>query len=953
MVPELPDFLVDRVFPGRDRILLADFHRPELAVVNLQGNVTERFRLPEMRRIDALLILGDELAVCDGLSRKLLVYSFGKPGESLTLRLSRDLPSAALIIAMARFGEQFLLLDKSYCQLRIWDRDWRETRVLGSRHGYLKLDEDRLGMEFPEDLLVDGRECWLADSGNRRVLRLYSGLEHAVSFDLPEHPARLLLADRENVYLADYCNRVMVLNRRYGYLSSLENPGGLDLQTAGSAEKTVWAVNGEGGMAAFTLPGIDSEQALKEQNKPYMLARFLLDRGREAEARGLLGDSSWPLPELGMFVDRPGEEKLYGVLESAFIGMKEAVTCLRSEIMDLAAGLYAFYQNLPLAEEPEEMSLQKHEQALRLVEKINALRGLYQEIRSGRDALPPASEPGNALGRFLADRRETLLQEISLSELEIEKLLGRFQSGEMARALAFYWLLREELEALFAEDAAQSVNLLGGRHLNQVLGGFYYQVALIHQRRGDWEQCREFLNKEVALYPKRVSVFLHYIDLLLEKGENENALKMLEKIKDQETEGVNFKFFQVLSALGDKEKAAWHLKREWELFPNRLDVLQHLAALEDLDDRQFAELSAEIINRPGLAIDLRLNLARAWLARGRLKEAEALVDGELSAFPENRQAEMLKLEIMLAGDGDRPEISKLAGRLSGDQPGLNLLRARAYFALGDREQGLLYLQREREGYPRRLDYLPVLVKNTETGQNWSTEVLADIHGHPGMRIDLCLQVAHAFWGKKLLKEAEAWVDQELEAFPENPRAAAFKLELLLARGAKSTDLVLLADRIEGRHAGAELLRARVFSTLGKTLGSWQAYQRYLLAEDRETAYCPEMLELLNEIELTAAEMAELSAGLEKIRDEQIRRELALYLELGAGNLTQPPAVYLESRFQPLAERHFLNRARVLWKEGEVNATLDLLEEILRFNPGHKQVMALLDEIVAFLESMNS
>lgn len=950
MAPDLSGFVIDRVFPGRDNILLADYSGPELARTDLQGKVIERCRLPNAQRIDSMLVLGNELAVCAGVNHKLLVYSFGEPGQAITLRLARDLPLGSRIVSMALLGNQFLLLDKSYCQLRIWDRDWREMRVLGSRHGYLKLAEERLGMEFPEDLLVDGRECWLADSGNRRVLRLDGGLENSVAFELPEHPVRLLMADRENVYLADYYNRVMVLSRRYGYLGSLDSPDGIDLQTAGSVEKLVWATAESDKLAAISLPVIDVEQALREQAKPGKLARFLLDQGREAETWPLLEQSAWPLPELGIFVGRPGEEKLNSFLSAALENIRQTIARLRSEIMELAAGLYAFYQNLPLASEPEEMSPQRHMQALRLVEKIAELRGQYREINDGKSELPSASEPGKTLRGFLAGRRDALLQEIAVSEQQIAKLLVRFQSGEMARSLSYYWLLREELELLFAGDSAERENLLAGRHLNQVLGSFYYQVALFYQRRGDWDNCREFLNKEVGLYPKRVSVFLHYIDLLLEKGDYENALEMLEKIRDKETEGVNFKFFQVYSALGEKEKAGRHLSREWELFPNRLDILFHLAGQEELDDRHFDELTAEIMNRPGLAIDLRLNVARAFKARGRLKEAAIWLESELAAFPENRQAEMLKLEMLLAQAGDREEIKRLADRLSGDQPGLNLLRARAFFALEDREKGLLFLHREREAYPRRLDYLPVLVKNTETEENWSAEILADLPGHPGLRINLCLQVAQAFWGKRLLKEAEAWLDQEIESFPENPRAEAFKLELLLACNGNRQEIAVLAERIKGRHAGAELLRARAFAVVGSKNAAWQAYQRYLLIQQEQTAHCPEMLDLLNEIELTVPEMHELSDELKKISDEQIRLELELYFELGQDKPPKAPAVYLASRFRPLAEKHFLKRARDLWNQGETTACLDLLEEILHFNPGHQQVMVLLDEIEAFLQS---
>jgi len=535
-------------------------------------------------------------------------------------------------------------------------------------------------------------------------------------------------------------------------------------------------------------------------------------------------------------------------------------------------------------------------------------------------------------------------------EDEIDTLLAKFQAGEAARLFSVYWLARDEAEMLFPEMEFDKTILPAGSFLPHILGNLYHQVAMIYYRRGDWSLCEDFLNKEVTLYPKKESILLQHVDLLLERGESEKALQMLEKFREKEREGVNFKFYQVYSALGEKEKAQCYLSREWELFPNRLDILPHLAAQEELDEKQFNELTAEIIDRPGLDIDVRLNVARAFLARGRLKEAGAWVASELAAFPENRRAEMLKLEILLAADEDREEISRLAGRLSSDQPGLNLLRARAFFALEDREKGLFYLQREREAYPRRLDYLPVLVKNTETEENWSAEMLADMPGHPGLRIDLCLQVAHAFWKKRLLKEAEAWLDQELKAFPENHGAEAFKLELLLAHNGNRQEISLLVERVKGQHAGAELLRARAYAAVGSKTAAWQAYQRYLLTQQGETARCPEILDLLNEIELPAPEAVELESGLERIPDEEIRRELELYFELRQDKPPKPPAVYLASRFRPLAKKNFLSKARALWKQGEITAGLVLCEEILRFNPGHKQVMALLDEIEGFLNS---
>lgn len=190
-----------------------------------------------------------------------------------------------------------------------------------------------------------------------------------------------------------------------------------------------------------------------------------------------------------------------------------------------------------------------------------------------------------------------------------------------------------------------------------------YAAAETSWRQGDYERCREALEKVLLRDPNHRNSLLLSADVALETDRPEEAVETLRRLAalDPQDAEAAYRLGVALEAVGDVAAALPYLRQAVEFDPTNPKYADAVPEAE----RQLTELKEQA----GDTTDADFAAALAEWEAGRDEAANRLVTGFLTKHPDHVEANILKAEIDLAaglGDDALQRMDRLAVRYPHD-----------------------------------------------------------------------------------------------------------------------------------------------------------------------------------------------------------------------------------------------------------------------------------------------
>jgi tetratricopeptide (TPR) repeat protein len=654
------DIRVGKVYPWKDSLLVYNESGGKILQLSGSGEIIQRLSLKEIadiKRIDTVFIYEENMLIADSLGNKLfrLTIAAGEDGK-LTIGAVNEYPQATgtIIVAAVKVGEHYWLLDKGKCQIHVCDKDFKEMKTIGSRMGYIyEYDEDtmpRLGFEFPEDMAQDGERIVVSDSGNKRLVVLNPEGKQLDVIKLPEFPYKIIRMDGERLVVSDFDRTVMMVSLKYGfvYKEEIDTPVDFFPSVYHRQRHIVGSENKE--LVELIIDDTPLEELAEKAENRLVSMKIKVDKNEIPEARKLVDQYPELLPEYAAYYYDETEsiaarltDYINQTVDTAF---KENEN-LKTEIAALSLEFVKKYKTIPDSEDQEAAHIEKEHVRHQLFLSIKMYRRNLYLVASLKQKINKYSSVLEVLKGLLAQRFEELEKKLSKVMQRVEEHLVPFNDREILDSIVDYWLLEEEEQILFVGWGLRYQKLFDGKFLLGILNDFYSNVATLFFKRNNVEQYIAFSDRELTMFPDKMGIFNSFVLRLLGMGKNDDVLRMLGKISDQNKENVNYFRYRVYLAQGNTDKAFFHLKKELELYSHRVNLIPELIQLNKLNAEEIQCYITNILDKTGQSIDGNLHVAEAFNNIGDFVKAELYTDRELDLFPENKRAILLKETLMV------------------------------------------------------------------------------------------------------------------------------------------------------------------------------------------------------------------------------------------------------------------------------------------------------------------
>ncbi|MCX6583379.1 MAG: hypothetical protein NT166_24645 [Candidatus Aminicenantes bacterium] len=587
----------------------------------------------------------------------------------LTDNAAFHLPNGSIIAAAAANDNHYFLLDKGLCLIRIYDKERKEIKTVGSRMGY-RCDEpepgkQRLGFEFPEDMILHRDRILVSDSGNKRLVVLDNNWKLEKVITLPEFPYKFIFCDQDRVVVSDFDRSVMTVSLKYGFLSMTELDFPVDFSSAFCYGRTC-RVAGENTGAQenevneqwlLEMPEMPAAALAEEAGNFPALMRIMMAENAEnpiavAEAREIALNHEELLPEyarlIGQQTDGEVENRLTAYVEKTIHAAATKNEDAKEEIAKLSFEFIKKYKAIPNSSDTEAANIDKENIRRHLFLKLKDFRSRLKQIVALKNTLQEVTglpKPLKVLTDFVEKRFQVVKQGIETNLKGIEDNLRNFNEPDILNFIVHYWLFSEEERILYGVPGFNYEKLFGDRFLLAILNNFYYSIAELFLSRHKIEEYISFSEREVAMYPDKMDIFKQFLNKLLHLGKYDDVLRMLKKFPDPNKEDVNYFYYRVYLEKGDADNAFNHLKKELDLYSHRVDLIPELIELNKLTPDQVQHYIDGILEKSPQAIDMHLYAARSFQKTGDDEKAEFYLDRELELFPENKAAILLKHDL--------------------------------------------------------------------------------------------------------------------------------------------------------------------------------------------------------------------------------------------------------------------------------------------------------------------
>lgn len=579
----------------------------------LEGPNHEAVRLEGALHIDRVFIVGQDIILVDW--RKRQVWRFTPQTGQLSLcEWAGELYASAM--AKNPRGET-VLLNRFMSRLVFLDSSDRITRTLGTRLGVSS--EERLGFEWPEDACFspDFQKVLVADSGNDRLLRIDTATGGFLSLELPVSPMYILHDGPEGWLVSDGADALVWGNDKQGPLIC-ERDHPLVCCRIIRVNGSVFSADESGnwGRLAVKMPQLQNHRLFPAARLIVQLADSTVQKPQELlselDLNGLLSIVKY---------SAKGAALVAGLSSGQLKPFATDPESLWPELLDHSLSLYLLGKEGKVSHESEQNRIQRAINGYRLKK---CLSGMITELRQWLKLCTRLTELTGSADHPATD----ILQQITQNARDAvdsirDNLDGRTEvpdDRELISMLLRYVIARKVLNALNQDLRVKPVLVLN-RSLVKTLEQFDLLVADLHYQYGDLQRFKELYEWELEAHPNQTNLEEKFLHMLFKVADLDAIEQRLNKSTNQRKQHLNAQLSLLYEKRGDTRKAAQFLRRELDLFPNRLDLLVRLVELDSLDDGELdARLSRALLGRSG-QIDTDYHLGRIHLQRGKIREA--------------------------------------------------------------------------------------------------------------------------------------------------------------------------------------------------------------------------------------------------------------------------------------------------------------------------------------------
>ncbi len=574
------------------------------------------------------------------------------------------LPIGSIITAAAANDNHYFLLDKGLCLIRIYDREFNEIKTVGSRMGYLygelEPGKQRLGFEFPEDMILHGDRILVSDSGNKRLVALDNKWKLEKVIPLPEFPYKFIFCHHDRVVVSDFDHSLMTVSLKYGFLSMTELDFPVDFSSAFCRGRTCLVGSENTGAQEneqwlLEMPEMPTAVLAEEAGNFPALMRIMIAENAEnciPEAREIALAHEELLPEYarlaGPQTDDEVQTRLTAYVEKTIHAAESENESTKEEIAKLSFEFIKKYKAIPNSSDTEAANIDKEIIRRRMFLKLKDFRSRLKQIVTLKNTLQEVTglpKPLKVLTDFVEKKFQVVKQGIEANLMGIEENLRNFNEPDILNFIVHYWLFSEEERILYGDSGFNYEKRFGDQFLLAILNDFYYTIAELFLSRHKIEEYISFSDREITMYPDKMHIFKRFLNKLIRLGKYDDVLRMLKKFPDPNKEDVNYFYYRVYLEKGDADNAFTHLKKELDLYSHRVDLIPELIELNKLTPDQVQHYIDSILEKSPQAIDMHLYAARSFQKTGDDEKAEFYLDRELELFPENKAAILLKHDL--------------------------------------------------------------------------------------------------------------------------------------------------------------------------------------------------------------------------------------------------------------------------------------------------------------------
>ncbi|MDQ1351573.1 MAG: hypothetical protein QG657_1877 [Acidobacteriota bacterium] len=480
----------------------------------------------------------------------------------LTDNAAFHLPNGSIIAAAAANDNHYFLLDKGLCLIRIYDKERKEIKTVGSRMGY-RCDEpepgkQRLGFEFPEDMILHNDRILVSDSGNKRLVVLDDNWKLEKVIPLPEFPYKFIFCHQDRVMVSDFDRSVMTISLQYGFIAMTELDFPVDFSTAFcygrtcrvTGENTGAQENGVNEQWLLEMPEIDDVTLAREAGNFPALMRIMLAENAEnrvavAEAREIALNHEKLLPEFARLtreeIDSEVENHLTAYVEKTIHAVESENEYTKEEIAKLSFEFIKKYKAIPNSSDTEAANIDKEIIRRHMFLKLKDFRSRLKQIVALKNTLQEVTGlpiPLKVLMDFLEKRIKVGKQGVETNLKGIEENLQTFNEPDILTFIVHYWLFFEEQRILIGEPGNDHEKIFGDQFLLAILNDFYYTIAELFLNRHKIEEYISFSDREITMYPDKMHIFKRFINKLIRLGKYDDVRRMLKKFPDPNKEDV-------------------------------------------------------------------------------------------------------------------------------------------------------------------------------------------------------------------------------------------------------------------------------------------------------------------------------------------------------------------------------------------------------------------------------
>lgn len=599
--------------------------------------------LPKSIWIDRLFPISGNVYLADW--RRQILWCFNQKDRTLS---EVTLPQPGDVTAMfeTSSGERWLLI-RSQAQLLYLGQDWSLKKRMGTRLGIAS--EKRLGFEWPDDAVFshDGGMVLISDSGNNRLVRLDTDKGAFFSMPLPIRPAFILYDGPEGWLISDGADTLVWGSDRYGPLRVDSGSIMQSCRIIRQDEKLYGAdETGNWGEIQVVTPGV----AINSEISP---ARILLQLEKnEGDLNILLSNVDTKiLREVLHYIPQHRtlseyllkSDHLQGLLPDPWSGMQEIENDAKA-LHAYAMGTVGEKNSEHSMVERSVLSYQIRKKYWTLIDIVREWRLLLEQLSQQTDLPEKLLILNNGIVEEARGRIRQVASDLDeqTSDLLHEKLL---------LLLVRYSLARSVLEELGQNLGSLRIPVFH-RGLVGAIEAIDILAADIYLQKGDIARFKKGYEQAILDHPERTSLPMVYINKLFDISDLDAIEKSLSSMTNQHQEHLNARLARLYRQKGCKDKAAKHLRKELDLFPNRLELIGFLLEIADVDDTELEKrLNRALVGRHG-QIDTHSNVGKIYLKRGHPEKALDHFFNECEQFPENQHS-LLQIKELLFSN---PEI---------------------------------------------------------------------------------------------------------------------------------------------------------------------------------------------------------------------------------------------------------------------------------------------------------